>query len=186
MTIQIGSQTWMAENLKTTKYNDGAAIPLVADNTAWSLLSTPAYCWYDNDAGTYKATYGAIYNWYAVNTGKLCPSGWHVPLDAEWTTLETTLGGKAVAGGKLKEVSLVHWASPNTGAVNSSGFTALPGGYRYRSGTFSSIGNYGGWWAATQYDATFAWYRYLTSGGNDLVVIANYKTSGYSMRCVKD
>jgi uncharacterized protein (TIGR02145 family) len=185
-TIQIGTQTWMAENLKTSKYNDNAAIPLVSDNTAWSALTTPAYSWYNNDDGASKVLYGALYNWFAVNTNKLCPSGWHVPTDDEWVTLETFLGGRIVSGGKLKETGITHWTSPNTGADNSSGFTGLPGGYRYRTGTFISNGSYGAFWSSTGYDATLAWYRYMYSNGNDLTRITNYKTSGFSVRCVKN
>jgi uncharacterized protein (TIGR02145 family) len=185
-TIQIGTQTWMAENLKTTKYNDNTSIPLVTDNTAWSNLATPAYCWYENNSASYKAIYGSLYNWFAINTNKLCPAGWHVPTDPEWTTLETFLGGKIVAAGKMKEVGTNNWNSTNSGVNNSSGFTGLPGGYRYRAGTFTSIGFLGAMWAATAYDASYAWYRYMTAAGNDLTVISNYKTSGFSVRCVKN
>jgi len=172
----------MVENLKTTSYNDGTAIPLVTDNTAWSNLSTPGYCWYNNDAATYKVTYGALYNWYTVNTGKLCPTGWHVPTDAEWTTLTTYLGGESIAGGKLKETGTSHWDSPNTGATSETGFTALPGGLRYYDGTFDGLGYYGLWWGATE----DAWgqgvgYDYIdvTRGSSD-------KSYGFSVRCVRD
>ncbi|MBI5010148.1 MAG: fibrobacter succinogenes major paralogous domain-containing protein, partial [Bacteroidia bacterium] len=127
-TVTIGTQVWMKENLKTTKLNDGIALPNVIDNAAWAALTTTGYCWYNNDATTYKSTYGALYNWYAVNTGKLCPIGWHVPSDDEWTLLTTFRGGYSVAGGKLKETGTLHWTSPNTGATNETGFTALPGG----------------------------------------------------------
>jgi len=149
--VTIGTQTWMVENLKTTKYKDGTDIPLVTDDTEWANLNTPGYCWYNNDAATYKNSYGALYNWYAVSTGKLCPTGWHVPTDAEWTTLTTYLGGESVAGGKLKELGTTHWTTPNTGATNETGFAALPGGYIYYDGTFDFIGNIGGWWSATEY-----------------------------------
>ena len=107
-TVTIGTQTWMVENLKTTKYNDGTAIPLVTDSTAWLNLTTPGYCWYNNDAATYKNTYGALYNWFTVNTSKLAPSGWHVPTDAEWTTLITYLGGETVAGGQMKSTGTIE------------------------------------------------------------------------------
>jgi uncharacterized protein (TIGR02145 family) len=128
--VTIGTQTWMAENLETTKYNDGNNIPNISDNVAWSNLTTPGYCWYNNDDSTYKNLYGALYNWYTVNRGKLCPIGWHVPTDAEWTTLTTYLGGESVAGGRLKETGTMHWVSPNVGAINETGFTALPGSCR--------------------------------------------------------
>jgi uncharacterized protein (TIGR02145 family) len=127
-TVTIGTQVWMVENLKTTKYRNGDPIPNVTGN-AWAALTTGAYCWYNNDAATYKATYGALYNWYAVaDSRNIAPTGWHVPTDAEWTTLTTFLGGESVAGGKLKETGTNHWTSPNTGATNETGFTALPGG----------------------------------------------------------
>jgi len=148
-TVSIGKQVWMKENLKTTKYNDGTPIPNITDYTAWEALSTPSYCWYNNDAASYKAYYGALYNWYAVNTGKLCPTGWHVPIDIEWTILTTYLGGNGVAGGKLKETSTIYWWSPNTGATNETGFTALPGGERNYDGSYLDVGSYGRWWSST-------------------------------------
>src|SRR5664279_5386678 len=116
--VTIVKQILMAENLKTTKFNDGTSIPLVRENSAWKDMNSPSFCWYNNDATTNKNNYGALYNWYTVNTNKLCPSGWHVPSDAEWTTLRTYLGGDSVAGGKLKETGTTHWKSPNTGATN--------------------------------------------------------------------
>jgi len=184
--IRIGSQLWMKENLKTTKYNDGTSIPVITDNIAWLNLTTPGYCWYNNDAATYKATYGALYNWYTVNTGKLCPTGWHVPTDAEWTILTDYLGGESLAGGKLKEAGTSHWASPNTGATNETGFTGLPGGYRLIDGTFNLIGNYGIWWSATETDATNAWYRILACDNTYLSRLFNNKQLGFSVRCVRD
>lgn len=121
--IKIGDQVWTAENLRTTRYNDGTEIPLVTDYTAWTNLTTPSYAWTNNDIGN-KSVYGALYNWFAVKTCKLCPSGWHVPTDAEWTILENHLGGITVAGGKMKETGTEHWFAPNTDATNESGFTA--------------------------------------------------------------
>ncbi len=148
--VQIGTQTWMAENLRATKFNDGTDIPLVTDYTDWDKLSTPGYCWYKNDADTYKIPYGALYNWFTVSTGKLCPAGWHVATNPEWATLVNTyLGGGSVAGGKLKETGTAHWKSPNTGASNETGFTALPGGNR-TYGASRGIGYGGFWWTATQ------------------------------------
>src|SRR5574344_993327 len=146
-TVTIGTQTWMAENLKVTKYNDGAAIPNVTDNTAWSKLTTGALCDYDNTPSN-SETYGKLYNWHAVNTGKLCPTGWHVPSDAEWTKLTDYLTSDA--GGKLKETGTTHWNSPNTSATNETGFTALPGGSRGYSGAFLNVCGYGYWWSATE------------------------------------
>ena len=139
--VTIGTQTWMVENLRTTKFNDGTAIPNITDNKTWQGLNSPGVCSYDNTSNYNMInTYGLLYNWYSVNTAKLAPKGWHVPTDAEWKTLTEYLGGNSVAGGKLKEVGTTHWYSPNTGADNSSGFTALPGGYRDYDGTFSRVG----------------------------------------------
>jgi len=185
-TIIIGDQVWLGENLKTTSYNDGTAIPLVTNGTEWYNLTTPAYCWYNNDEATYKATYGALYNWYTVNEGNLCPTGWHVPTDAEWSTLTTYLGGGSVAGGKLKEAGTTHWNSPNTGATNESGFTALPGGYRYNIGSFFSIGYESGWWSSTENSSTNAWYRRMSYDGATVDRNTNYKIFGCSVRCLRD
>jgi uncharacterized protein (TIGR02145 family) len=181
--VKIGTQTWMAENLKTTKYNDGNVIPNVTDGT-WSTLTTPAYCWYVNDAVTYKATYGALYNWYTVNTGKLCPTGWHAPTDAEWTILNTYLGGESVAGGKLKETGTAHWNSPNTGATNETGFTALPGGYRHQDGSFYNIelGCY--MWSSTEYTADMAWEQNPNNNGSNMRRSMDMKKDGFSVRCL--
>lgn len=190
-TVTIGTQTWMVENLKTTKYSDGTAIPMVTDNSAWFNLSTPAYCWYNNDEATNKNTYGALYNRSAVNTSKLAPAGWHVPTDTEWTTLTTYLGGESVAGGKLKEIGTDNWSSPNIGATNVSGFSALPGGGRGDSGgRFFRIGNYGAWWSTTEYDTSNPWIRVLDNYSSSLSRCTNnlygYGTNGFSVRCVKD
>ncbi|MBA7528679.1 hypothetical protein ES705_20867 [subsurface metagenome] len=182
--VEIGSQVWMAENLKTTKYNDGTAIPLVTDPTTWINLTTPGYCWYDNNEANYKNTYGALYNWYTVNIGKLCPTGWHVPTDAEWSTLIDYLGGESVAGGKLKETGTIHWNSPNTGATNETGFKALPGGLR--SVAFYDIGYYGRWWSATEQDAASAWIRVLANGNGIVFSSNNGKSAGFSVRCLRD
>jgi uncharacterized protein (TIGR02145 family) len=185
-TVVIGSQEWMVENLKTTKYNDGTAIPLVTDGTEWNNLTTPGYCWYNNDAATYKNTYGALYNWYSVNMGKLAPTGWHVPTDSDWSTLGTYLGGDAVAGGKLKEVGTTHWNSPNTGATNETGFSALPGG-SCGGGNFVNVGIFGNWWSATENGASIAYSRSLSCSSFTLGYWWNYnKNCGFSVRCVRD
>jgi uncharacterized protein (TIGR02145 family) len=191
-TVTIGTQVWMAENLKTTKYNDGTAIPNITDNAAWVALTTPAYCWYNNNAATYKATYGAMYNWYTVdvasNGGKnVCPTSWHVSTDAEWTTLTTYLGGGSVAGGKLKETGTTHWTTPNTGATNETGFTALPGGYRNNYGTCSYIGINGHWWSSSEGSTTYAWYSYMYYNYTNVYRDFYYgKYYGFSVRCVRD
>ncbi len=195
-TVTIGTQVWMAENLKTTKYNDGTAIPndavvgaSAASDAAWALLRTDAYCWYNNDINN-KPIYGALYNWYAVNTGKLCPTGWHVPTDSEWTTLTTYLGGLAVAGGKLKENGTTHWNTPNTGADNSSRFTALPGGNRQNiDGMFYTMGKGSGWWGSTAGSGNTASSRILKY---DSATVpgppddGNNKWNGFYVRCVRD
>jgi len=189
-TVVIGTQTWMVENLKTTHYNDGTAIPLVTGNADWSDLITPAYCWYNNDATTYKDKYGALYNWFAVETGKLAPIGWHVPTDAEWTTLTTYLGGEEEAGGKLKEAGTLNWHTPNTGATNSTGFSALPGGWRSweEVGEFSPLGGtICLWWSSTEANLLNAWLKGLLYDDCKLNRAGDfYKMDGCSVRCVKD
>jgi uncharacterized protein (TIGR02145 family) len=184
--VQIGTQIWMGENLKTTKYNDNTDIPLVTGDLDWEALTTPAYCWYNNDSPSYKETYGALYNFFAVNTGKICATGWHVPTDTEWSALTTYLGGEGVASGKLKETGTVHWTSPNTGATNETGFTSLPGGARNLDGTFDFIGGDGHWWSSSEYDVSNSWIRYMSNnyGGVSRINIDN--VYGLSVRCVRD
>src|SRR5574344_208767 len=184
-TVTIGTQTWMAENLKVTKYNDGIAIPNVTDNTAWGELTTGALCDYGNTPSN-SETYGKLYNWYAVKTGKLCPTGWHVPSDAEWTELTDYLGGTSVAGDKLKETGSTHWSNLRTGATNETGFTALPGGYRLSSGSFLDIGSDGSWWSATESHTDYAWSRSMNYGSSDVDRGTNHKELGFSVRCVRD
>jgi uncharacterized protein (TIGR02145 family) len=184
-TVRIGNQFWLKENLKTIRYNDGTNIPLVTDNAAWSVLNSPAYCWYNNDIGN-KNTYGALYNWYAVNTSKLCPTGWHVPSDAEWTQLTNYLGGEGVAGGKIKETGTTHWESPNTGATNESGFTALPAGIRGLDGTFHSIWRYSDWWSATVMASNAAFCRQISFSSYEVSSSGANKEAGFSVRCLKD
>jgi len=203
-TVQIGTQTWMAENLKTTKFNDGTAIPLIEGITEWVALITPGYCWYDNNKISYGDIYGALYNWYAVDTiangrKNVCPTGWHVPSDSEWKKLEMHLGmSQADAdkmewrgtneGGELKEAGYNHWDSPNTGADNSSGFTAFAGGYRGESGYFNNIGNYVIWWSATEleYNTIYAVRRSLSWMNAGIYRYYSLKSSGNSIRCVRD
>jgi uncharacterized protein (TIGR02145 family) len=190
-TVTIGTQVWMVENLKTTKYNDGASIPLITDSAMWVNLTTQGYCWYNNEPDTYKNTYGALYNWSVVNTGKLGPTGWHVPTSAEWDALATYLGGDYVAGGKMKSTGTIEtgtglWYSPNTNATNESGFTAVPAGGRKHNGTFSFIG-YGGFlWSSSEGNEDNAWYRGLYSIYNPLFTYYSSKSTGFSVRCVRD
>jgi uncharacterized protein (TIGR02145 family) len=185
-TISIGNQTWMAENLKTTILNDKTPIALVEDNLAWRNNTQPAYCWYKNDEN-YKIQYGALYNWYTVKTGKLCPKGWHVSTDEEWTILSNSFGGREYAGGKMKEIGLTHWEDPNLGATNSSGFTALPGNFRLSNGIFLNFKG-GDWWTPTMsYTGTtpFNWnIEYDNLGCYQMPDLA--KSAGLSVRCVKD
>lgn len=185
-TITIGTQTWMVENLKTTRYNDGTPIPDGSDPDEWPYLTTDAYCWYGNDSLTYGPTYGALYNWYAVNTGKLCPAGWHVPDESDWNTLITYLGGENVAGGKLKETGTIHWFDPNEGATNETGFTALPGGSRWDYDTYNFINYVGYWWSADQDDADYAWYRQIINNYSGAYSNSTEKYRGLSVRCIKD
>jgi len=187
-TVTIGAQTWMAENLRTTKYKDGSAIPLISDDSTWDVLTSAGYCNYNNTTDKKSiSTYGCLYNWYAVNTGKLAPTGWHIPTDDEWTELLNYLVGDSIAGGKLKENTTKHWESPNSGATNVSGFTALPAGYRGAYGDFYALGTGGYWWSYSGLDSSYAWYRYM---GYDYENVnrGNYvgKQRGFSIRCIKD
>jgi uncharacterized protein (TIGR02145 family) len=184
-TIRIGTQVWMAENLKTTKLRDGATIPLVTNNNAWNALTNPGRCYFDNDSLTYKNTYGALYNGFTITSGNLCPTGWHVPSNSEWFTLGFYLGGDNDAGGKLKETGLAHWVSPNTLATNETGFTALPGGIRSSLGTFNSLGQYGYWWSSTLSYGTIA-YRYIAWNTGNLYGNSTIEKYGFSVRCLRD
>jgi uncharacterized protein (TIGR02145 family) len=199
--VTIGTQTWMAENLKTTRYSDRTAIPIVTDSIAWVDLDTPGYCWYNNDAATYKNTYGALYNFYTVNTGNLAPTDWHVPTDAEWTTLENYL----IANGYNYDISTsgnyyakslaatINWATDSgTGVIgndlsknNSTGFSAIPGGYRSVNGFFYA-GCRGYWWSSTDLDTYDAWFRCLNYFHSDLYRDLDYAGDGISVRCVRD
>lgn len=189
-TISIGNQSWMAGNLKTTRYNDNTLIPKITDNIAWSQLSSPAYSWYENDSIKNSAM-GALYNWFAVNAATIggknvCPVGWHVPTDNDWVTLTTFLGGESVAGGKMKESGITHWQKPNTGASNQSGFTGLPGGGRYSNGRFRGIGTRAGWWSSTELLPTSGRGRYLYYEYSMVYRGSGSKRDGFSVRCVKD
>jgi uncharacterized protein (TIGR02145 family) len=185
-TVQIGSQCWMKENLRTIKYNDNIPIANITDASTWVNLNYGAYCCYSNNSLNCYL-YGALYNWYAVNTGKLCPAGWHVPSDAEWTTLTTYLGGESVAGGKMKETGTTYWNSPNTGATNESGFSGLPGGCRLNSdGSFTYMHVYGYWWSSTEYDVYTSWYRSLYYNHTSVSRYTIGKNYAFSVRCIKD
>jgi len=184
--IAIGTQQWMRENLDVLTYRNGDIIPQVTDPTAWAALTTGAWCYYNNDPLN-GAIYGKLYNWYAVNDPRgLAPVGWHIPTDAELTTLSTTLGGDAVAGGKMKVAGTTRWTAPNTGADNSSGFAGLPGGFRYYYGSFSNVGLNGYWWSSAEYSASSAFYRFLDYNFGSITSSAFSKKCGFSVRCLRD
>ncbi|MCO5231440.1 MAG: fibrobacter succinogenes major paralogous domain-containing protein [Chitinophagales bacterium] len=177
-TVKIGNQTWFAENLRYA-----GNIPNVTDATEWINLSTPAWCYYDNESAN-NDVYGKLYNWYAVSTSNICPNGWHIPTDGEWKTLSNYLGGESVAGGKMK--STTGWNSPNTDATNESGFSGLPGGYRtiLYDGKFGDKGNMGQWWSST--DNPVLYFRGLRYDNRALINYFSNPNFGYSCRCVKD
>ena len=190
-TIVIGTQQWMSENLDVVTYRNGEIIPQVTDATAWAALTTGAWCYYNNDAAN-GAIYGKLYNWYAVNDSRgLAPQGWHIPNDAEWTTLTEILGGATpdgVAGGKMKGVGTTSWITPNTGATNESGFSGLPGGFRDMFGPFGDIGYLGKWWT-TRVHLTYteeAYNRYLNFNNFYALKTFDDKKFGFSVRCLRD
>jgi uncharacterized protein (TIGR02145 family) len=184
--IHIGNQEWLSENLKTTKYNDNSDIPKVTDANVWNFISTAAYCWYNNDSAKNKNTNGALYNWNTVKTSKLCPIGWHVPSDNEWTVLINFLGGESVSGGKLKERDFSHWHNPNYGATDEVGFMALPGGLRFYGGAyeFLSYGCY--WWSSFQSTITGAWGRSIQNSSSSIDRGIFPTFFGLSVRCIRD
>jgi len=196
-TITIGSQVWMAENLKVTHFQNGDIIPNVTDSSAWSDRLTGAYCNYINDENNAN-TYGRLYNWHAIDDSRnIAPEGWHVPTDEEWNQLEIFLGmdpGQADevgmrggdVGGKLKETGYSHWVNPNEGATNECGFSALPGGLRVDNGHFQGKGFEAFFWTSTERDSDHAWHRFLTYAFSS-VMRGNYsKRRGFSVRCVRD
>jgi uncharacterized protein (TIGR02145 family) len=199
-TVTIGSQVWMKENLKTSKYRNGDAIPTNPTNIGWQNTTSGAYAIYNNDAAN-NTTYGKLYNWYAVADPRgLCPAGWHVPTDHDWQLLtkyldpaaDTTGCCASIAGGKMKSTGTIDggtglWYSPNQDATNSSGFTGLPGGRRANNGTYNEIGYFGFWWSSTEYSSANAWYRYLDFYNGYSFRYYDYnKTSGFSVRCLRD
>ena len=192
-TVKIGTQVWMAENLKVSKYSDGTTIPNITDDTQWLNNTTGAWAYYNNDAAN-NVKYGKLYNWHAVSkttngNKNVCPTGWHVPTDTEWTVLTDYLGGEGVAGGKMKEVGITSWNSPNTDVTNISLFTGLPGGIIYGVGGYGSIGSYGYWWSSTEdstNDAWNAWSRYLSGNDGNAHRSDNGKKEGFSVRCLRD
>ena len=198
-TVTIGNQTWLAENLKTTKYNDNTFIPNVTDTLAWRTLTTAAYSWYRNNVSN-KDVYGALYNWFAIKRNKLCPSGWHVATDADFNNLEIFLGVPTtqiglwgwrgtIQGAQLKSSS--GWSNPGNSNTNKSGFSALPGGYRQGShGTFNGLGVITIFWTSTDdsinYKPNVAWYRRLDGIENKIYKATTGKTAGQYVRCIKN
>ncbi|XOV92252.1 MAG: FISUMP domain-containing protein [Bacteroidota bacterium] len=185
-TVQIGDQLWMAENLRVTQLNDGTPIPNPISADEWNGLTTPAYSYYSNDKNTYGDVYGALYNFFTVETGNICPTGWHVPTKAEWEVMVALYGGTLVAGGALKSTT-PDWRAPNEGATNESGFTGLPGGARGTAGNFYDYTQLGFWWVDTEFqDPAYAYEKALTYQYPFASEGAILKNSGFSIRCLKD
>lgn len=185
--VMGNGQEWMSENLRTANYRNGDPIPTGLDNASWVATTAGAYEIYNND-NVNDDIYGKLYNWYAVaDVRNVCPIGWHVPTDAEWTTLTDYLGGEAVAGGKMKTTGLQYWTGNNIYATNESGFSGLPGGSRYASdGTFNDVGDGGSWWSSSEESTVTAWYRFLYYTTNDANRSLNSKQDGFSVRCLRD
>ena len=186
-TVKIGTQVWMVENLKVTHYRDGTPIPNVYDNDKWPLATDGAYCLVNNYSIEYKNTYGVLYNFYSViNRHKLCPEGWHVPSESECMTLINYLGGKDVAGAKIKDNGSNLWKTKTTYATNKSGFSGLPAGGRGRLGSPGDVGYYATWWSSTSYDSLYAWHWGLYPDKSSIRSNPGHKASGFSVRCIKD
>jgi uncharacterized protein (TIGR02145 family) len=187
-TVKIGSQFWMAANLKTTRYRNGDSIRTTSPATLdITIENAPKYQWaYDGNESNAE-TYGRLYSWYAVTDSRnVCPTGLHVPTEEEWTTLTSYLGGESVAGGKLKESGTTLWKSPNTGATNESGFAARSGGYRYGNGMFFDIGRTGNWWSSTEVSGTNAWCYTISNYLRNINKHSGKKTNDLSVRCIWD
>jgi uncharacterized protein (TIGR02145 family) len=185
-TIVIGTQTWMLENLQTTHYIDGSTIPNIVDSTQWNNASFGAYCNYNNDS-SYVKIYGRLYNWFAVNnTAGLCPAGWHIPTDSEWSILVSYLGGDSIAGGSMKATGISLWNPPNYNATDASGFTALPGGNRLSDDFFYGINNYAHFWSSTLIDSVYSWSRYLYYNDSKIYKEYSEKQVGFSCRCIEN
>ena len=184
-TVTICEQTWMVENLKTTKFNDGTPITFIRESTLWGSLNSPGYCFYQNDPAFFKHPYGGLYNWFTINTGKLAPKGWHIPTEIEWYQLLNCLGGINVAGSKLKEKGTMHWQTPNDDATNEFGFTAIPTGCRGSSGSFEVLGVETEWWTSggSIYGANY--FRLYNLNGFMMRNVGPPQM-GCPVRCVKD
>jgi uncharacterized protein (TIGR02145 family) len=206
-TVLIGTQCWTKENLRVRRYNNGTAIQFDAAggsggfSSTWQNSTIGAHAIYAHDSVSTPSNltkYGYLYNWFAAkgiyttgtilsnDTLNICPSGWHVPTDAEWTTLTDELGGESVAGGMMKSRGTSYWNSPNTGATNEIGFSALPGGFRDSNGSFSDIRNNASYWSASELNSTNALNRNLNYFNSNVNRTNNAKSVGYSVRCIKD
>ena len=183
--VVIGTQTWLTENLKSTRYDDATEIKEIKDNGEWAKATAPGFCWYNNDAAN-KDEYGALYNWHVIKNGNICPKGWHVPTDAEWTTLETFVGGSAQAALMLKEKGTQHWKSTSDAVGDTYNFSAIAAGFRNSDGNFTYQLSDCCFWTATPSTPTYAHNRsfsYYDKGINSRDI---QRTNGYSIRCVKD
>ncbi len=186
-TIGIGTQIWMAENLKSTRLNDGIKIPVVTKDTNWIYHEGPALCWYNNDSAGFNNIYGPLYNFHTVSTGQICPVGWRVPTDSDWKVLEKFLGGHEIAGGKLKNPESTYWNSPNPCFVNQYNFNALPGGSRrHIKGVFLDIKNKGYWWTSSPIDDFHALARTMSSEDKYSGRFQSDTKNAYTIRCIKD
>jgi uncharacterized protein (TIGR02145 family) len=185
-TVSIGNQLWMAENLRTTRFNDGSEIKLVTKSQEWYYSSDPAFAWYNNDSSLFKVPYGALYNGYTALNDKICPDGWHVPGAEELMELVSFLGDSLTAGGKLKAEGTSQWHSPNTGASNSSKFSALPSGMRYFEGTFSSLSYFTAYWTSDETDSSSIKYMSLSYLDSKTTFNKKSGNNGFSIRCVMD
>jgi len=185
-TVAIGNQVWMAENLRTTKLNDGSDIKMISKNQEWHSASYPAFSWYNNDSSLFRVPYGALYNAYVAENDKICPTGWHVPSVEEFRSLAVSLGDSLVAGGKLKSEGTTQWHSPNSGADNSSQFSALPSGMRYFEGTFSSLSYFTAFWSSSKPDTASMNYMCLSYLDSKTTFGAKSKKHGFSIRCIRN
>jgi uncharacterized protein (TIGR02145 family) len=183
--VKIGSQIWMAENLRAIVLNDRTVIPIITEGKYWGKAYTPACCYYMNQKKN-AGSYGVLYNWYTVQSGKLCPTGWHVPSDQDWEVLINEVGGEAIAGGHLKEIGFVHWSSPNYLATDKVGFAGLPGGYRLPNGSFCCEENYGFYWSSTEFSSDAALFIDFYYASNGIGKNDSRKSFGFSVRCIKD
>jgi uncharacterized protein (TIGR02145 family) len=186
-TLRVGSQEWMAENLKTNHYLNGDPIPTIENPQQWISLSTGAACWFNNDSSQYNCPFGKLYNWYAVNDSRgICPSNWHVPTESDWNILFNQIGGLQTGADKLKSTGINYWLSAPNSVSNSTGFSATGGGGRSDDGTFILFLQKGLWWTSTSAAQSLAWDIQLSHNNSTISKIADTKTGGLSIRCIKN